>query len=413
MPRSERTIASTMRVLYLHQYFVEPTGSGGTRSYEFARRLVDEGHQVRMVTSTAMLGDDRKTGASVERFEIDGIDVAAIDVAYGNQMRTARRLAAFAAFALRSIREAVRGPRPDVIVATSTPLTIVIPGWVSRLRHRAPLVFEVRDLWPAVPIDMGYLSSPLIRWPAQLLERFAYRVADAIIALSPGMADGVREVVGPDVDVTVVPNASDLERFDRTDGELPVDWPAGTGTTVLYAGTLGRANDVGWLTDVAAELPADSDIRFVIIGDGAERAAIAERAADDRVAGRITMLRPIAKQQMPAVLAATALALSLFAPFPTLGTTSPNKLFDALAARRAVAINYAGWQESFIEANRCGLRLDRDPVRAAAQIDGVARSGELAEMGRRARAVAEREFARDLLYRRWQAVLAGVVDRRS
>ncbi len=402
-----------MNVLYLHQYFVEPTGSGGTRSYEFARRLVDDGHEVRMVTSTAMLGDDRTTGASVERFEIDGIEIAAIDVAYGNRMGTARRLLAFGAFALRSVREALRGPRPDVIVATSTPLTIIIPGAIAKLRHRAPLVFEVRDLWPAVPIDMGYLSSPLIRWPAQLLERFAYRIADSIIALSPGMADGVRAGAPEGTDVTIVPNASDLERFDRPEGaSLPDGWPDGAGTTVLYAGTLGRANDVGWLADVAAELPSDSDVRFVIIGDGAERASIVERVAANRsAADRITVLDPAAKQDMPAVLLATDLALSLFAPFATLETTSPNKLFDALAAGRAAAINYGGWQQTLLESDRCGVRLDRESAAAAAQLDELARSGSLREMGQRARQVAEREFSRDALYERWSGVLDRIATR--
>ncbi len=401
-----------MRVLYLHQYFVEPSGSGGTRSYEFARRLVDDGHEVRMVTSTAMLGDERRSRASVERFDVDGIDVAAIDVAYGNRMGTARRLLAFAAFALRSIREAARGPRPDVVVATSTPLTIIVPGWIAKLRHRAPLVFEVRDLWPAVPIDMGYLSSPLIRWPAQLLERFAYRVADSIIALSPGMADGVRAVARPATEVTVVPNASDLERFDRpASTTLPDGWPSGSGTTVLYAGTLGRANDVGWLVDVADELPVESDVRFVVIGDGAERTSILDRmSAHPAANARITVLEPVAKQRIPAVFAATDLALSLFAAFPTLETTSPNKLFDSLAAGRAVAINYGGWQQALLEAGRCGIVLDREPTTAAAQLDELARSGSLADMGRRARQVAEDGFSRDALYRRWVEVLERVVD---
>ncbi len=403
-----------MRILYLHQYFVEPTGSGGTRSYEFARRLVDDGHEVRMVTSTAMLEPRRRTGASVERFEVDGIEVAAIDVAYANHMGVARRLMAFAAFAVRSVAEAVRGPRPDVVVATSTPLTIIIPGWVATLRHRRPLVFEVRDLWPTVPIDMGYLSSPLIRWPAQLLERFAYRVADAIIALSPGMAAGVRAVAGDEVEITVVPNASDLERFEHPTGSLPDGWPDGRGTTVLYAGTLGRVNDVGWLVDVAPQLPADSDVRFVVIGDGAERTEIAERAASDPLAaGRITMLDPIAKQDMPAVLAAVDLSLSLVAAFPTLEFASPNKLFDALAAGRPMAINCGGWQQSLLEDDRCGVRLDRDPSVAARQLDELARSGALPEMGRRARRVAERDFSRDGLYRRWVDVIHSVVDRGS
>ena len=400
-----------MRVLYLHQYFVEPSGSGGTRSYEFARRLVDDGHEVTMVTSTAMLGDDRRTGAGVERFELDGIDVRAIDVAYGNRMGAARRIAAFAAFAMRSIREAVRGPRYDVVVATSTPLTIVVPGWAAKLRHRSPLVFEVRDLWPAVPIDMGYLGSPLLRWPARLLERFAYRVADELIALSPGMADGVRAVRGDSTAVTVVPNASDLDRFAAPSGSLPAGWPADDGFTVLYAGTLGRANGVPWIADVAAELPSGSPVRFVVIGDGADRDEIVATATDRGVLDRVDVLPPVAKADMPAAIHASDLALSLFAEFPTLETTSPNKLFDALAAGRPAAINYGGWQQDLLEDADAGFRIDRDPARAARQLDEFAASGRAPEMGARARRLAEREFGRDLLYRRWAQVVTSAQRR--
>ena len=145
-----------MRILYLHQFFITRAGVGGTRSYEFARRFVERGHAVRMVTAAA------------GRRDVDGIEVVGARGGYSDYVSAThtsypRRMLAFARFALGASREALRGPRPDVVYATSPPLTIALPALLAATRHRAPLVFEVRDLWPEAPIQMGALPNPLAR----------------------------------------------------------------------------------------------------------------------------------------------------------------------------------------------------------------------------------------------------------
>ncbi len=161
-----------MRILYLHQFFITRAGGGGTRSYEFARRFVEAGHGVRMVTA----GD----GTRME----DGIEVVGVRGAYSDYMRATgfsnlRRMLAFARFALGATLAALRGPRPDVIYATSPPLTMALPALVAAARWRAPVVFEVRDLWPEAPIQMGALRSRLAQRLARALERFVYARSDA------------------------------------------------------------------------------------------------------------------------------------------------------------------------------------------------------------------------------------------
>ena len=138
-----------MRILYLHQFFVTRAGVGGTRSYEFARRFVERGHAVRMVTAG-------------EPTTVEGIEVVGVRGAYSDYMRATSmsnlgRMLAFARFATGATAAALRGPRPDVIYATSPPLTVALPALLASLRWRAPLVFEVRDLWPEAPIQMGAL----------------------------------------------------------------------------------------------------------------------------------------------------------------------------------------------------------------------------------------------------------------
>jgi glycosyltransferase involved in cell wall biosynthesis len=200
-----------MHILYLHQYFVPPDGSGGTRSYEMARRFVRAGHRVTLVTSTAFFPKHYNFDEPVTRVEFDGIDVRALHVPYSNHMRYRQRVAAFITFATRSALVASRIERPDVVFATSTPLTIAVPGILAKVWHRRPMVFEVRDLWPELPIAMGALKNPIARAAAYVLERVAYTASNEVIALSPGMKDGVVRTGYPAQRVSVVSNRCDID----------------------------------------------------------------------------------------------------------------------------------------------------------------------------------------------------------
>lgn len=198
-----------MRIVYLHQYFKTPDQAGGTRSYEMARRLVAGGHEVHIVTSWTESSD--KCGWFTE--EIDGIQVHWLPVKYDNRMGFFSRLKAFFEFAIRSSTRAAE-LKGDVVFASSTPLTIALPGIYASRRSHCPLVFEVRDLWPDVPVAMRILKNPVLVACAKLLEKIAYRSSAHIVALSGGMADGVKRVAGHESKVTIIPNSSDLALFD-------------------------------------------------------------------------------------------------------------------------------------------------------------------------------------------------------
>ncbi|GAA4587652.1 hypothetical protein GCM10023107_06670 [Actinoplanes octamycinicus] len=155
-----------MRITYIHQYFKTPGMAGGTRSYELARRLVARGHEVHMITGAP---DGVRAGISTEA----GIVVHWLPVPYRNAMSYRRRIWAFLGFVGRSAVVAGR-LRHDLVFVTSTPLTVAIPGVYAALRRRVPMVLEVRDVWPELPIALGALRSPVSRWAARRLEAWAY-----------------------------------------------------------------------------------------------------------------------------------------------------------------------------------------------------------------------------------------------
>jgi glycosyltransferase involved in cell wall biosynthesis len=293
-----------------------------------------------------------------------------------------RRMLAFGRFALAATAAALRGPRPDVVYATSPPLTMALPALAIAVVRRVPLVWEVRDLWPEAPIQMGALRNPLLRRVARFVERFVYRRAARLIALSPGIRDRV----------ALVPNASDLDLF------RPAEPPERF--RVSYFGTMGEANDLTAAVEAARLLP---EVEFLLVGDGKRRAEL-ERGAPPNV----VFTGPAGGKEEVAELAAESSAcLTLFKDVPVLATNSPNKLFDTFAAGRPAIVNMDGWMRQLVEENEAGLYVRAGDARELADRIAWLREhpGEAERMGRNARALAEREFGRDELAARALRVL--------
>jgi glycosyltransferase involved in cell wall biosynthesis len=413
-------VPAHVRILYLHQFFVTRDGTGGTRSYEFARHLVASGHEVTMLTA-APPGTSRR-GLTSER-EVDGIRVIEARGGYADyvaatRMGYGRRLVAFGRFAAAATVAALRAPRPDVVFATSPPLTMALPGIAAARRWKVPLVFEVRDLWPEAPIQMGALRSPAARRVARWLERAVYREATDVVALSPGMRDGVVAAgVAPD-HVALIPNASDLDLFspDVDPGDLRARLGLETSFVCAYFGTMGEANDLTQVVEAATLLQQRDQraVAFVLQGDGKRRSAL-EREVAERGLSNVVLLPASDKRAAARLAAASDACMTLFKDVPILATNSPNKLFDTFAAGRPAIVNTDGWQRELVERHDAGLFVR--PGDAADLADRVLFLRDNPDVARRlgenARALAEREFDRKLLAERLRGVLERAAGKRS
>jgi len=403
-----------MRIVYLHQYFLTPDMAGGTRSYEMARRLVAAGHEVHMVTT-----DQRATGSGCWRQSTEaGILVHWAPVLYDNRMTFGRRILAFVRFAWMATRRAV-SLRGDVIFATSTPLTIAIPALVASAIRRVPFVFEVRDMWPDVPIALGAIRSPASVALARWLERLTYRRAAHVVALAPGMRDDIVAKGIPSEKVSVIPNGCDLDVFaGPTNARAVRDANAWLGDRplVLYAGTIGMVNGVHYLVEVARAVKRlDPEIRFALFGAGGESNSVRELASRSGVLNdNFFMHEPLPKRQLADWLAAADMLVALFTgPRVIWKDAVQNKFFDALAAGKPIANNFDGWQSRIAAEADIGLVLDpHDPVSAAEQLVHALRDTQwLAGVPARTRVLAEGQFNRNLLGARLADILESVVKR--
>lgn len=401
-----------MRVLYFHQHFTTPDGSGGTRSYEFARALISRGHRVTMVC-----GQNDRGGLSLpwdarcrwHRGLIDGIDVISLPLAYSNRDGLSRRSLLFLRFAWRSMLLAWREDY-DLLFATSTPLTAALPGIAMKLARRGkPFVFEVRDLWPELPRALG-MKNPLLLGGMSLLEWLGYRCADACIGLAPGIVAGIKQRAPAGRQVELVPNGCDLDLFSpakRTHLTLPgitsKDFVAG------FTGAHGIANGLDAVMDAAAELKrlGRADIKLVFIGDGKCKDGLVERSRKEGL-DNCLFFPPVKKTDIAKITASFDCGLQILADVPAFYFgTSPNKFFDFISAGLPVVTNYPGWLAGFISEHQCGIAVPAgDSVALAGAICRLAdNSGERRAMGGCARRLAEAEFNRSILAERFVAVL--------
>lgn len=405
-----------MRILYIHQFFATRESSLGLiRSYEFARRWIEQGHEVTMITSASRLHSSFSERLFSEGV-IDGIRVRSVRVAYDNRMGTWRRIASFLTFMFGATYLALTSGRHDVVFATSTPLTVGIPGWIAAFVHRRPFVFEVRDLWPEAAVQMGALRrGGVLERAAKALERFLYRHASFVIALSPGMARGVLSEGVAEDKVLMVPNASDLDLFSPgpRDPELVARYQLGDRFVVGYAGAIGPSNAVeDNVPAAAAELlrRGRTDIVFLIAGDGKSVPELERRCAG---LPNVILTGSMPKAEVPRFTRTADVLLVLFADKPILATNSPNKLFDALATGRPVIVNSDGWTRAIVETEQVGCYFPAgDGPALATALERLADDRALVErMGANARRLAEQCFARDRLAAKVLAALEAAAAR--
>jgi glycosyltransferase involved in cell wall biosynthesis len=363
-----------------------------------ARRLVLLGHQVELITSTRGVYRCQSELVSIE----SGINVHWIKNKYSNKMNFYSRIYSFVHFALLSFWKASK-LKGDLIFASSTPLTVSIPGILAARIKGIPFYFEVRDLWPDVPIAMGYLKNPIFRFLALKLEKFSYQNSEGIIALSEGMKDGIVKTGYPSSKIILIPNGADLDLFDyrKTDKEnvrLKYGFDKND-FIILYPGTFGKVNNLEYLVELAGMFRNGNSVKFVLVGDGKEKSKVISMAQNLNLLDNIVFVfNQIPKKDIPDLFSMSDIVISTILPIKELEANSANKYFDALASGTCIVINHGGWQEKEVIEYNCGFRVSQNLEEAYKKLlEYIDNRPLVVQMGLNARKLAEKKYSRDFL----------------
>jgi glycosyltransferase involved in cell wall biosynthesis len=399
-----------MRILYLHQHHSGPGGSTATRSDGLSRALAARGHAVTLACGRyegAVSGLDGPFRRGRREGRVGAVHVVEFDIACGNTMGLRARAGAFLRFAARATRLALRGEF-DLVVASSTPLTVAIPALAARSLRGTPFVFEIRDPWPELPRALGGVPRPVLAAMDRLADA-ACRRASAVVALSDGMADTARTRGADPARVHVVPNGCDLHLFGPHIAPWRPDIAAPWESLAVYAGAHGRANGLDALLDAAAALRArgETRLRILLVGDGGAKAALIARAHAEGLSN-VSFLDPMPRARLGALYAGSQVALHLLVGLPEFAEwTAPNKIMDGLAAGLPVVTNQPGRAARILADGPSGIAVPAGDAGALA--DALARLAAdpalRARLGAAGRRQAVTTWDRRLLAERFCAVV--------
>jgi len=397
-----------LRILYFYPYFSTSKGSWGTRVHEFAREWVKEDNvSVTILTAVYYKSDLVKTRL-IERKTIDGVDVIIIGISINNKDGFLKRIISFLIYSTLSTFYALT-LRYTIAIASSGPITVGIPGLVSKWIRRKKLVFEVRDLWPQGAIELGILKNRMFICIARGFEKICYRNSDLIVALSPGMKQEI-QLINQTKKVISITNAANLELFGT---EVNVDleqYNLIANHYAVYAGNIGKVNHVEWLFDVAKKLTIiESKFKIVLIGDGQLKNLLQKRKELEGVVN-IEFLPLMPKEVMVGYLQKAMVSLVPLASLPVLQTSSPNKLFESLAAGVPVIQNTNGWIKEFVDSESCGFTVSSENANELYELL-LKLSADLTwreHYAKRAIEVAKSEFDKNKLAKKFLTALSNV-----
>ena len=402
-----------MNLLYINHYAGGPAYGMEYRPYYLAREWVRAGHRVTIVAASQSHVRSRQpaTSGRFTRERVDGIDFiwCRTPPYEGNGVGRVLNIACF----LRRLGQWRQWlvDRPDVVIASSTyPADIAAARRIAR-RHGASLVWEVHDLWPLSPVELGGMSRyhPFIVW-MQHAENTACRNADVVVSMLPKADAHLRDHGMDPRKFVYVPNGIDPAEWTGGEAaELPAEHAHAVRTArvqghllVAYAGAHGVANALDSMLDAAA-LTRDEPITWMLVGGGPEKQRLQRRVAEERLS-RVLLLDPVPKAAIPQLLRAMdVLYIGLQSePLFRFGI-SPNKLMDYMMAARPVVCAIAAGNDPVGEAG-CGVTIAPEQPQALAQAVRDMRAlpvHERERMGRAGRAFVERNHLYSVLAQRF------------
>ena len=384
-----------MKIVVLCPHFEPDTAPTGTVMTRIVTELARLGHEIHVVTALPWYRAHRlEPGWEGRWVRVDAAPFGSVTRVHpfpgGDKRNLLRRALGFLAFSMLALVAGLRAGgrgRPDVVLAMSPPLTLGPTGWLVGVLRRAPLVFNVQDVFPDAAVRTGAITNGVVIGAASWLERWSYRRAAAVTVLSDDLAANVRAKVPTrrrDT-VHVIPNFVDTDRIRPGDRMTPYrsELRIGDEPVVLYAGNVGFSQSLDLVLGAARRCP---DVTFVVNGDGAARAEL-EQAAAGLPNVRFTGYRPIAR--LAEVLASGDVHV---VPLRTgLGDVSvPSKTFSSLAAGRPVlaAIDPGTEIPRLLTAASAGVAVPPDDLDSfvgalRGLVADTERAGALGDSGRR------------------------------
>lgn len=397
-----------MRILLVHQYFLEENDGGGSRFNEMTKRWTELGHEVEVLAGMMHANGKSKSKEYKGRWYLKkvhgSISVHRTHVSESYNSGFIGRLWGYFSFVFSSISAAIfkiKG-KHDVIIVTSPPLFVGFTALLISFIKSTPFVFEVRDLWPESAIDTGVLTNKLLIKFAYKFENFIYRKAKLINVLTPAFKTKLiaKNVSGSKI--IYIPNAADFKLSEELKDFDSISFKKALGLenkfVITYVGAHGVANHLIQVIDAAEALNDSADIVFQLIGSGMQKDALVNEAKS-RNLNNIIFRDPVPKKEVFKYILSSDMGASILKKADTFKTIYSNKTFDYMSCSIPVFLAIDGISRELVEEANCGLYVE--PENIDDWVEKIAwayrNKSELSGMGKNGYNFAFKNFHRTIL----------------
>jgi glycosyltransferase involved in cell wall biosynthesis len=339
-----------------------------------------------------------------KRENVEGIDVNYLPVKYDNRFDFVARSLSFLKYVWSAVRLSNQFKDVDYCYAISVPLTVGVAAKWIKGKHKIPYLFEVGDLWPDAPIQLGFVKNYFFQLFLYQLEKFIYKSANSIIALSPSIQSAIEKKV-PGMKVHLLPNMADCDYYkpEEKNALWEEKYKVRGKFVISYIGAIGFANGLDYLLECAnASRKAELSIHFFICGDGAllDRLKVSARQLG---LPNLTFVEFTNRAGVKELMNVTDATFICYKPIPVLETGSPNKFFDGLASGKLIVINFGGWIKKEIEENKSGVYVNpHQPTDFVKKIEPfLSDKALLSAYQQSSRQLAERKYSRNQLSKKF------------
>jgi glycosyltransferase involved in cell wall biosynthesis len=403
-----------MRILLIHQYFLEKDDGGGSRFNEMTKSWAALGHEVTVLSGMVHYA----TGEKMPRYKgkytfkeqqfYTGVDVLRCHVSESYNASFLGRLWAYFSFVFSSVYAGLfkLTGKHDIILVTSPPLFVGITAYVLSLFKRIPFVFEVRDLWPESAIDTGVLQNDLLIKFAYWFEGFIYKKARSINVLTPAFRLKLIEKGVPPEKIIFIPNAADFSLAAAVQEDFNVaNFKKELGLegkfVITYVGAHGVANHLIQLLD-AAELLRDTNVVFQLIGSGMKKQELMEEK-EKRQLNNVIFRDSVPKAEVFKYILTSDMGASVLKKVDAFKTIYSNKTFDYMSCNIPTLLAIDGVSRELVETANCGIYVEpENPEAIAAAIRSLMDQPEkLKTMGANGYKYASEHFDRTVLAKQY------------
>lgn len=355
-----------MNILIVHQYFLAQSDAGGSRWNQFAKYWEQQGHTITLLAGTVHYATGKKHPEYKGRFvvrqhESQNVQVLRCHVSESYNKSFLGRFWAYLSFVLSTVWAGLFYTKKcDVIVCTSPPLTVGLTGWILSRLKRAPMVFEVRDLWPESAIDTGVMKNKWLIKLSYWLEKKSYKSANWINVLTPAFEKSLIEnkSIRPDR-ISMIPNGADLDIFNKGKPTVDVRQKHNLADkfVITYVGAHGLANHLIQILETARLLKEQKDIVFMLVGDGMQKAMLKQKT-DDWQLDNVIFVDSVPKNEIVDYITASDACTAVLKKIDTFKTVYPNKVFDYMSAQKPAIIAIDGVARKLIEDADAGIYVE-------------------------------------------------------